>query len=390
MIKILFITPDFYPNSTGFANACINLVETIKKYGAHKYEVHIYTEASLGDHAEYAGAHILRYTKIGENKISRFLVEMDKVRTICDYVEKNDIDIIFFETNTFPFFETSILKRYKGKCIVRIHSTADTEVPVYGKKNSLGMRYSVKKINEFMHEIPYIIATSNFYIDFIRDKYLKGNVYSIWDNKNYGILYNTSNTTEYKKKVIMDNTFLTMGKMSENGLTQKGIIDLLKATYLLKKRNLLPADFRLVIVGNGVKLEYVQKYIQKLHIQNRCSIIESATHDEVFELIRSSKAIILASRYEGQSMFITESLSMGKPLILSKNNGMGDMLIENINGFGIRAGDIEDIAYTLSKMMNLDKNVLEKMGDESRKLYNSKFSPEKIYEQFDVLMTLKD
>lgn len=30
MTKVLFITPDFYPNSTDFANASINLIEAIK------------------------------------------------------------------------------------------------------------------------------------------------------------------------------------------------------------------------------------------------------------------------------------------------------------------------------------------------------------------------
>ena len=30
MRKILFIVPDFYPNSTGFANAALNLIKSIK------------------------------------------------------------------------------------------------------------------------------------------------------------------------------------------------------------------------------------------------------------------------------------------------------------------------------------------------------------------------
>lgn len=122
-----------------------------------------------------------------------------------------------------------------------------------------------------------------------------------------------------------------MGKMSENGLTQKGMTDLLKAIYYLKLGNELPDDFKLKIIGDGKMLSYIRKMIERLEIVRYCEIIVSASHDQVFEIMDESKAIILLSRYEGQSMFITESISKGKPLIVTNNNGMSDMRLKIVS-----------------------------------------------------------
>lgn len=391
MKKILFITPDFFPNSTGFANACLNLIEAINKFSDGKYEVHVFTDCELGNSPEIANIKVLRYKpKLKINRLKYLLNDIEKINAVDKYVKTNEIDIIFFETNTFAFFEYSILKKHKDKCIVRIHSTADTEVPVFTQYKTLGSKLVKKEMFKFMREIPYIISTSNYYIDFIMKYYLEENVYSKWQGKSYGILHNTSSPIDVNIDTITGNTFLTMGKMSENGLVQKGITDLLKSVYILKLRNQLPKDFNLIIVGTGTKISYLRYKINKLQLDDICTIIETATHEEVFELIKKSKAIVLLSRYEGQSMFITESISMGKPIVITKDNGMEDMLVDGINGFSVRVGDIEQAANALKTMIELDSNKLCEMGKNSKKIYEEKFSPKKVYEQFDILMTLKD
>lgn len=181
---------------------------------------------------------------------------------------------------------------------------------------------------------------------------------------------------------------MTMGKMSDNGVTQKGITDLLKAVYSLKRANRIPEDFKLIIVGTGTKVESIKKMINNLGLIQHINLIERASHDEVFELIRNSKAIILLSRYEGQSMFITESISLGKPLILSDNNGMQDMLMPNVNGFKVKTGDLEMAASAITSMIDLSVDDLRSFSQASLDLYLSKFSSEAVYNQFDQIMEL--
>lgn len=389
MRKILFIVPDFYPNSTGFANAALNLINSIKTYGNEKYDIGVFTTIPLGKNNELAEMEIVRYKNtMPDNRITHTMVERKKYNELHKFINRFDPDVIFFETNTFPFVEMWIVKEFQEKVFVRIHSTADTEVPIFGAHKTLLDKIEYKKMKEFMKVVPNILSTSNYYLDFVKQHYLDGNVYSIWDNKSYDVLYNTAGVSESTATVQTTNRFMTMGKMSDNGVTQKGITDLLKAVYYIEKSNSLPDDFELIIVGTGSRLNYIKNMISNLALEKYINLIESAPHEAVFELIKSSKAIILMSRYEGQSMFITESISLGKPLIISDNNGMQDMLRDGINGFKIKTGDSKDAARKIQKMINLSDDELQSFSQASLDLYNSQYSDIATYRQFDEIMNL--
>ena len=89
-------------------------------------------------------------------------------------------------------------------------------------------------------------------------------------------------------------------------------------------------------------------------------------------------------------MFITESLALGKPVILSDNNGMEDMIVDGLNGYVTKTGDAVEAAKVIKKLMSLDEKALTKMGEESRKIYEDLFSASAVYKQFDDLMTLRE
>ena len=390
MTKVLFITPDFYPNSTGFANASINLIEAIKKYGHEQYDIHVFTTVPLGDKLEVEGIRVLRYQEKSSSRLSFELNQYKKFKAVKSYVQNNKIDVIFFETNTFPYFQNWIVKEFKDKVFVRIHSTADTEVPVYNDKKWYKPNIIIRKYFSFMQEVSNILSTSNYYLDFIKREYLKGNPYKIWNEKTYGLLFNTGGIEELPEiNIEKSNTFMTMGKLSKNGFTQKGISDLLRSIYYLKAKDKLPSDFLLRIVGNGVMLPVIKNYIKKLGIEEFIDIIETATHEEVFQLQSRSKAIILLSRYEGQSMFITEALAMGKPLVLSDNNGMHEMIQPGKNGFLVRTGDSKNASEVIEKFFNMSHEELKAMSYASRNIYLNKFSSEAVFKQFDESIKLK-
>lgn len=390
-IKVMFIVPDFYPNSTGFANATKNMVNSIVKYGHDKYQVYVYTNVALGHNVEMEGVTIIRDTKkyAVENRLTYEICDRFRYNRLKGIILNNKIDVIFFETNIFPNIQLWALKDFGDKVYVRIHSTADTEVPVFIKPRSFVGRRRRSKIFEFMQNVHNITSTSTFYLNFVRKFFMHDNVYTKWNGKTYGLLFNTAGIDNEPMKTVNNNKFLTMGKMSDNGLTQKGLLDLVKAVYCLKKSRRLPNDFNLTIIGDGVKIPVVRKLISDLHLATYITIVEKATHEEVFNYVRSVRAIVLLSRYEGQSMFITESIALGKPLILSDNNGMQDMICDKINGYVVKTGDYYDAAEKLYKMMNLTESELEKMSKESNCIYNNNYTGLAVYQQFDELISFK-
>lgn len=388
-MNVLFIVPDFYPNSTGFSNASQGLINAIHQYGSNKYKVFVYTSVPLVNEVEYKNAFVTRhpYKKhIFENRFTVKLFARKRYQVFKKFVIDNKIDILFFETNTFSYLQNWALRDFGSKVVVRIHSTADTEVPVFDLSNSDYSRENRKNIFNFMQNIKNIVSTSTYYLDFVKHHYLKDNVYRIWNNKSYSVLYNTVSETTEIPTIVSKNSFLTMGKMSDNGLTQKGMLDLIEAVYILKNEGTLPEDFIINIIGDGIKLPVLQKYIECFGVGSYINIIKKASHEEVFEIMKNVKAIILLSRYEGQSMFITESISNGKPLIISDNNGMQDMIIDSWNGFVTKTGNPNDAAKQIKKMINASKEDLQKFSDNSLELFNKKFSSESVYKQFDSLI----
>lgn len=382
-MKILFVTPDFYPNSTGFANAALNLINAIKIHSSSANELYVFTDKPLGENRELEKINVIRYKNSKfNNRFTYAFNERKKYNFLKNYIDSKNIDIIFFETNTFPFLQNLILNRYKEKVFVRIHSTADTEVVVFGKHKSFFERLQIRSINSFMLNVNNIVSTSSFYLDFIKKYYLQENVYDIWDNKTYSIIPNTAGDEIAQANCVMDNTFITMGKMSKNGLTQKGITDLLRAVYCLKKSKCLPNDFKLIIIGDGEMRRYVTEYIEKLKISSYIQLIQSASHEEVFKYISNSKAVILLSRYEGQSMFVTESLALGKPLIITSNNGMQDMVDDGINGLLVKTGDYKGTAEAIKTVVEMDFQKLHKMGINSKIKYDNNYSAKSVCEEF--------
>lgn len=388
MLKVLFIVPDFYPNTTGFSNASVGLVNTILKYGKDKYEVHVLTETPLPNgQPEFFGAHIHRYKNSKfDNRFVHSFFEKKKYVYVNNLITKNNIDVLFFETNTFPIFQNLLIRKFKGSVFVRIHSTADTEVVVYGMNENWFQKRMRKKIYSFMGNVQNVVATSDYYLDFVKTHFYCTNVYKIWDNRKFGLLFNTCDDNYVEHAVVMNNTFMTIGKLSNNGLVQKGFIDLLNAIYFLKLNHLLPCDFKLIMIGDGVKYDYLRSYIQQLDINNYIELIKSGTHEEIYNFISKSKAVILPSRYEGQSMFITEAISMGKPVIITSKNGMSNMINNGKNGFSVEAGNIASLSNAINKMITLDEKAIREMGKQSRDIFLQKFSGESVYNQFDFLM----
>lgn len=89
-VKILFVVPDFYPNSTGFANATKNMVDSLVKFGSDKYEIFVYTNVQLYNNKEIEKVTVFRQTK-------RYFLENRFTYEICDRLRYNKLkDIILF------------------------------------------------------------------------------------------------------------------------------------------------------------------------------------------------------------------------------------------------------------------------------------------------------
>ena len=395
MRNVLFVVPDFYPDSTGFANACHNLIQSIVKYGSADYRIYVFTTTPLNGEEELRHIKVFRYkSRIPDKKLTHGLHQVEKYAVCRRLIEQYQIDDIFLETNTFPYFENLLVRNYKDRVFVRIHSTMDTEAPVFHRtlRPNLALDYFLER--RFMNRVSHIVSASSYYLDFVKSRFYKNNIYDIWEHKSYSIIHNTAGggITDPEETDMAEqsgNVFLTLGKMSRPGVIQKGFTDLFRAVYFLKEKGAMPADFMLHVIGDGERAADLRMYVKKLCLENNIRFLGALSHEQVIHEIQKSKAVLLLSRFEGQSMFITETLACGRPVILSDHNGMADLIVHGQNGYLCGTGDPVDAALKISRLLSLDERQVRNMGACSRGIYEEKFSEKAVYEQFDNTIRLK-
>lgn len=382
--NVLIFAADFYPNNTGFANATRNLIDSVNSF-SHEISFHVFTDVDLKGHPEIENVKVIRYRDTLSNRGVLFVLNsIKRYNFVKSYIIDNHIDFVLFETNTFSILQTLLSKRFNNIIGVRIHSTADAEVLVYAERKKITSKIIKLLDINFMKNTRYIISTNNYHLDFIKNKIYYGNVYTIWSNKDYFILPNTTLINDHTiGNVVNDEEYLlTMGKLSDNGYIQKGFKDLLKSIYELKSKDMLPSTFLLKIIGDGIKRDELLSFAKDLNVHMHVEFIRSTTQKETLSLIKNSKAIILLSRYEGQSMFITETLAMGKPVIITEDNGMKDLIIDGENGLVVNTGDYIHASEAILNIYNSSEDRLASMGKKSRELFDTKFSPKIIASRF--------
>lgn len=165
--------------------------------------------------------------------------------------------------------------------------------------------------------------------------------------------------------------FLFAGRLEE----AKGVIVLLEAFKIMGKR--AP---KLIIAGSGPLQDYCKKYIE----DNRLSIelIGQIEKEKVIKLLSECIALIFPSLwYEGFPMIITESMSVGTPVIVSDIGNGASVITEGRSGYRFKTGDANSLAsvvfHFLSSQSDLREGILEE--------FKEKYSEEK---NFELLMEI--
>ena len=374
MANVLIIPVDFYPNSTGFANATLNLVNAVKSYHP-EINLFVYCDTLLKENKELEGITVIRRTHY------RAKFAYKRYKEICKIVQHNNIDFILIETNTVFLLQNLLVRKYPEKVAVRIHSTADTETLIF-RKGSFFSKLFLKSASDFMYKCNTVICTNSYHQEFIYKYFYRNNVYDMWSRTHF-ILPNTVPEIKTTRMSQEKMYFFALGKLSYDGYIQKGISDLIGACFILKQKGI---DVPLKIVGDGEYYNVINKKINNLGLKD-VHIIRKLQHHEVIDSLINSLAVILVSRYEGQSMFATEALSVGKPLIITNDNGMKDMVKDGINGLVVRTGNCLDLADKLEYFMHLSDDRITSMGVESKAIYENKFSPKVVADIFGSIVS---
>lgn len=162
--------------------------------------------------------------------------------------------------------------------------------------------------------------------------------------------------------------FLYFGRISR----EKGILTLVKAYAEAK------VEKPLYIVGTGPIEEQVRQLIEELHISDRVNMLGFKSGNELKEIVANSLCVCLPSEwYENGPYSIMEAQAAGKPVIVSNNGGLPELVENGVTGYIVRPKDIMDLKEKLMFCEKKKSLVLKKVLEWAKTKYN----PEKYVDE---------
>ena len=152
---------------------------------------------------------------------------------------------------------------------------------------------------------------------------------------------------------------------------EEGIKLLMKAWNKLK-------DIPLVVMGAGPMEEEFKKWCKG---KDNVYFLGYTKHDNCLEIVRSSEFVVFPSIwYEGCSMVVIETESLGKAIVATDIGFMSEAVRDGVTGYKFRLKDVKDFRDKVQKLWNDEDKALE-MGENAREDFESKYTVDNNYRQ---------
>ena len=142
-------------------------------------------------------------------------------------------------------------------------------------------------------------------------------------------------------------------------------------------------DFRIILLGDGSKKEWVKSEVKKLNIEKYFEFYDSYPLERMPSFFRHADALLVSllnkkvfnMTIPGKIPFY---LTSGIPIIGMICGEGAEVIKKSKGGVVCESGDYRMLSKIISKMINLDKSTLKKMGENGKKYASSEFSKIKL------------
>jgi teichuronic acid biosynthesis glycosyltransferase TuaC len=116
----------------------------------------------------------------------------------------------------------------------------------------------------------------------------------------------------------------------------------------------LAAEFHLIsleIVGEGAERQRLENLAQKLQIAGRVRFLGRQSRSQVADAMRRCTVFALPSRYEGLGCVYLEAMSVGKPVIGCRGQGIAEVIQHGSNGFLVGPDNERELTLALAMLL---------------------------------------
>ncbi|TMU84337.1 glycosyltransferase family 4 protein [Bacillus sp. BHET2] len=142
--------------------------------------------------------------------------------------------------------------------------------------------------------------------------------------------------------------------------------------------NIKDLPWELNLVGDGPLLTTLKDRVERSPIADRVHFLGKSRN--IPELLAGSHIFVLTSKHEGLPISIIEGMRSGLPIVASDVGGINELVEDGHNGFLIPSDDSDRLSQRLKKLIQ-ERQLMEKMGQMSRKQYEEHFTFEHMRDQ---------
>ena len=175
---------------------------------------------------------------------------------------------------------------------------------------------------------------------------------------------------EGKKKESFDQKRDTVILSVSNLYQTKGIDLNIKAIGKLIPKN---KKIKYIIIGDGPEEDRLKRLSKNLGLSKNVSFLGRLPHGEVMKHMAGADIFSLPSWEEGFGVVYLEAMSLGKPLIACRGEGIADVIRDGETGFLVNPFDVDDLAGKIDLLIN-DPRLAYLVGDKARRLVLSSYT----------------
>ena len=344
---------------------------------------HYLAEKNCKSYIITSGGPLLKFIRKDKVKVFRLPVQSKNPILIFLNTILISLIIIFFRIDIVHARSRAPAWSCFLSCIITRTKFVTTFHGIYNFSNNIKKFY-----NSVMVRSNLIIAGSNYVFDHIHKNYgnlintkkrllviFRGINTEYFDNSNITnekvkSLYSLLNINSEKFKILLPGR-LTRWKGQEMFIES---LNLLKSKY--NKEN-----FQVIILGShqGRKV-YFKKLISMVEKYNLKKNIFFLQHYKDIPTVYYISDIVVSSSIEPEAFgrISVEAQAMRRPILASNHGGSKETIIHGKSGFLFDNNNPESLAENLNKLMEMDKDKLQSIGNEGRKNVLKKFDVEKM------------
>ncbi len=266
-------------------------------------------------------------------------------------LKKHNIPIVWtLHDYTIICPNTSFLSR--GKICEKCKKIKYFWPPIIRCKKSSFLASTVAVIENMTHRLMRVYDLVDVFIapsKFLKNKFIE---YGFKENKLLCLNYSVD-IDQGDNNIVPENYYLYVGRISE----EKGIKTLIDAAVKASERG---DTGNLKIVGDGPLKEAMVSYANSKDKGKTIEFLGHKSHDEVIELIKSSRFVVVPSEwYENFPFSILEAFACGKPVIGSRIGDIPELVKENETGLTFEMGDSDDLSSKIEYLENHPDRAIE-------------------------------